>query len=441
MTITSLKSYNHKDSILALTSYPPKASTYGQHQDAVASFAKNRLLSLQKKLTSQNSGRIVVLTSYTIKPEIYEEDGLLILRVFKRNHPLTFINILKAAKKFNHINSLLIEFEFATFGDTFMTITFPFLLMALKLLGKAITIELHQVLLNLADLSGHLGLNQGSLKLKLFSSFIRSFYSLTGSLADRFIVLENSLKHRLSKLVNKEKISVIPHGVDSSLPKIAKTTARRLLKLPKNDFLVLNFGFLTWYKGSDVIVDAYAQNRLNSTLLLAGGPSFTQNKKSHYKSFYQKTVSMAKRNKNIIHTGFVTEADLPLYFAAADLVVFPYRTFMSSSGPLSLALSFNKPFLLSEPLLAYLKTPKFNHCLKQSGLTASDLSFAVDQHSLASTLNRVANSKTMLKKLTSLSASLSQTRTFEALSSNYLKVLFPISTSAKIQEALALASA
>jgi len=57
--------------------------------------------------------------------------------------------------------------------------------------------------------------------------------------------------------------------------------------------------------------------------------------------------------------GFLDEKDLPVYFGAADLVVLPYRTFMSSSGPLSLAQAMGKPFILSEEAARVLKTQDF----------------------------------------------------------------------------------
>jgi glycosyltransferase involved in cell wall biosynthesis len=53
---------------------------------------------------------------------------------------------------------------------------------------------------------------------------------------------------------------------------------------------------------------------------------------------------------NIQFTGFVQENDVGMYFSAADLVVLPYTIGMSSSGPLAVAVAYDRPFIASTAL-------------------------------------------------------------------------------------------
>lgn len=56
-------------------------------------------------------------------------------------------------------------------------------------------------------------------------------------------------------------------------------------------------------------------------------------------------------------------------------MIFPYQTFMSSSGPLALSFSYGKPCLLSEPLRTYAQSSDFAQNLAECQLTIDDLLF------------------------------------------------------------------
>src|SRR3989344_2458461 len=187
---------------------------------------------------------------------------------------------------------------------------------------------------------------------------------------------------------------------------LKKRAARKLLGI-EDEIIILYFGYLTWYKGVDFLIRTFiGKKRLNGKkikLIIAGGPSFTQEKKPHYKKFITTIQNMMKKApSNVKFTGFVEEKDIPLYFSASDLVVLPYRAFISSSGPLSFALAFNKPFLLSEALGDILHSRDIEESIKKI---------------------RLSLERRQYKKLKELSTLLANKRSFKKLAASYDKVL------------------
>ena len=45
--------------------------------------------------------------------------------------------------------------------------------------------------------------------------------------------------------------------------------------------------------------------------------------------------------------GFIKESEITVYYSASDLSIYPYTTALSSSGPMSFAIGYDKPFLVS----------------------------------------------------------------------------------------------
>jgi glycosyltransferase involved in cell wall biosynthesis len=56
-------------------------------------------------------------------------------------------------------------------------------------------------------------------------------------------------------------------------------------------------------------------------------------------------------------TGFVPQPEVDVWFAAADVALFPYPSPFSSSGALALALAYRTPVLLSPALAACIDAP------------------------------------------------------------------------------------
>ncbi len=406
--------YNQPNSLLVISSYPPKGTTYGDQVGGVASFTKNNLLPLAQKQ------KIIVLAEILNRRELYEEGNILVCRCWRRNFPGIYLDLLKGIFSFSKIIQIKVQFEFSLYGDFLITAFLPLFLLFLKILQKESIIVIHQVLLNLRSLSGHLGWFQDNFKESFFSFFLRWYYRFLALTTEKIVVLEPIFKKRLERVgINANKVFVIKHGVDRSISFVNKSTARSKLGIDKNNLVILSFGFLTWYKGSDLLVEAF--NRLNkkfpdkkTSLILAGGESITQKQKQHYRQYIKSLYKSADKNPKITITGFVPEQSLKLYFGAADLVVLPYRTFMSSSGVLSLTLSFNKPFILSETLKGW-----FDDLEEDAQKLPDFLFFKASVNNLAKSLEKIIFDETKLKVLSGLSFKLSRARDYQQIALAY----------------------
>ncbi len=417
-----IEKYNRKDSLLIIAGWPKKRETYSQGVCAVSSFTKNALTALQKENPDR---KIVVLTMQIDKKEIYEEDGMLILRCFKRNKSLSYLSLIKHIFLFNRIKDLLIEFEFSSFGNTFMTGLLAPIIWALFLMRKNINLVIHQVVSDIKDLSGHIGIPVNNSRMSIFNNFLKLFYFSLALPSKRVIVLEEEFKTKLSRLVGSDKITVIPHGVDTNIKKTNKDM-RKSLGIKNDEFVILYFGYLTWYKGVDFLVNTLKNtNKISGKkirLVVAGGPSFTQEEKVHYQRFLKKVEKAVESSKNVILTGFVKEKDITPIFKAADLSVFPYRTFMSSSGPLSLAISHNKPFILSKNLEALTHSSDIQRSMNGAGIKKNDIIFKLNKKDLIKTIKTCMDFK-MQKKMIIFSKMINEERSFANLAKVYDKTI------------------
>jgi glycosyltransferase involved in cell wall biosynthesis len=426
-----IEAFNQADSILVISSYPEKGIKYSDKVCAVGGFTKNTIDGLNSYFArNKRQRKMVVLTVIVDKEEIYKEDGVLVCRIFKRNNPFSYLKLWQAIFRFNQVKDVLVEFEFASFGDIKTTALFPFTLFGLRLARKNITLVLHQVVSDLKNLIGHLGWRKTGLKIKLFNFSLKAFFWTLVFPSQKVVVLEETLKKRLARIVGmREKMVVIPHGVDQNLNIISKEKARIKLGLKKDEPILLYFGYLTWYKGVDFLIKTFTKNEIKIKgnqvrLIIAGGESPTQKIKPHYQNFVKKVYALARKSGKITITGFVEEKKLPLYFAAADLIVLPYRIFMSSSGPLSLCLGFSKPFIMSQALSGYFSSQDFAVSFSESGLKKRDILFPLQSQALARKIESAFKNKL---KLANFSINLAKKRDFSVLAQSYIKAMEDVS--------------
>ncbi len=340
----NLNKYNSPDSLLVIAPYPIRGTVHTG--GGLASYTKNTLLGIKRSNSNQ---KIIVLANAIKDPETYEENGILVIRCWKRNSITLFSSILKQIVSLNAVKNVLFEFEFAAYGNLPITSLIPAFLTILKIMGKKIIGVVHQVITDLTTLTNHVGISESSLS--KYNHLLKLYYQMFLRLCQRVVVLENDLKGRLDRLTsNPDKVICLPHGILTQ-KKINKVSAKKLLGLDPKTFYILAFGYLGYYKGSDLLVKAFQKplryKNKPVKLILAGGESPTQGQKGHYQDYYAKLYRDIDSNPNIIHTGFVPDTKIRKYFSGADIAIFPYRTFMSASGPVSLALSYSQNLLVS----------------------------------------------------------------------------------------------
>ncbi len=402
-----IEKYNRQDSLIVISSYPEKNTHYSQKVCAIGGFTKN--------ITDNLVGHKIIFTTKLgyKKDQIYEEKNSLIYRIFKRNDLSSFIKLFLTIRKFTNVKRVLIQFEFSSFGDIFTTIFFPILLIGLRLLDKKIYFVFHQVIFDLNGLTEYLGWEKNDRRLPFFNFFLKLFYQTNVAFSEKIVVLEEEFRQRLLNLSHQSnKISVISHGVDTNLKIIGQKLARKRLKI-ENKPTVLFFGYLTWYKGADLMIEIAKANR-NINFIIAGGSSFTQKSKLHYKKYLKKFDNLPN---NLKVTGFVKEKQIPFYFCASNMIILPYRSMISSSGPLSLAFSFEKPVVLSHKLRPYMKSKDFKNNFQKTRLQEKNLFRNFEDN------KKINFNKKLILKLIQFSKLMKASRDYKKISKQYLNTL------------------
>lgn len=349
--------------LLVITSFPENGLLHGSKTVGVASYAKNTLLAILKK---DSDIKINIFAEILDKAESYVDSNMQVTRNWKRKNLLSifkmFVSVLRHPSK-----NVLLQFEMFMFGGFSHALLGVLMTVFARCLGKDITLVLHQVVSEVEVFE------KNKLKGLFFKLSRKIFYNLVLLSASRIVVFEQELKDRLGR---GDKILVIPHAVEQKAP-LNKQDAKKALKLSPEKSYILYFGFLSPYKGVDVLLENW-ENKNGYQLILAGGPNPNHENDPEYQAFINKTFELA-RQKDVIAPGFVKQEEIELYFSAADLVVLPYLLFMSSSGPMALAFTYEVGVMLSQPLGVYFNTQDMSDSLTEVGLTVDDVTFPLNR--------------------------------------------------------------
>lgn len=152
--------------------------------------------------------------------------------------------------------------------------------------------------------------------------------------------------------IDQSRISVIPHGplftVEAPSPQEDKMAARQRLGIPLDRPIVLWQGILAEYKGLDMLLEAWrlyidsnsSVASVRPLLLIAGtGP---RNIELITREQVRKMPSSVRADLRYIASG-----ELPDFYSAADILVYPYRA-ITTSGALLTGLSYRKPIIASD---------------------------------------------------------------------------------------------
>lgn len=173
--------------------------------------------------------------------------------------------------------------------------------------------------------------------------------SRTLRLASKIIVHNNvSAAEIISKVgVVAEKIEIIPHGnylpyVDDS---IAREDARSKLSIDVHRKVILFFGQIKEVKGLDLLLESFKEvvDQDQSVLLVIAGKVW----KDDF-SKYAAIIASKGLDRNVrLDVRYIPDAEAPLYYKAADVVVLPYRR-IYQSGVLLMAMSYGRAVLVSD---------------------------------------------------------------------------------------------
>ncbi|HEX4362967.1 MAG TPA: glycosyltransferase [Solirubrobacteraceae bacterium] len=164
-------------------------------------------------------------------------------------------------------------------------------------------------------------------------------------LADRVIVHEPAFADAV------RGATVVPHGVEQPAT-LAQAVARAGLGLAGDRLTVLCFGFVAPYKGLEPALAAAATLQDGVELVVAGGehPRLAAAGDGY-------AERLRSEHPYARFTGYVPDADVGAWFAAADIALFLYPRPVSASGGLALAIAHGTPVLLSPELAATVGAP------------------------------------------------------------------------------------
>jgi glycosyltransferase involved in cell wall biosynthesis len=221
-------------------------------------------------------------------------------------------------------------------NNKFEVIDRTLMMLYYKIMGKKIVLTAHNVNARKRDLTDT-PLNRLTLKIQYH-------------LADHVFVHTEKMRVELLEdfAVSDESISVIPFGINNSVPttSLTRDEARECLGLSPSDKTILFFGRIAPYKGLDYLAIAFQQLAAahpDYRLLIAGRP---KDGAEEYWKAIQQTLS-GDKGQVIQKIEYIPDEETEIYFKAADVLILPY-TQVFQSGVLFLAYSFGLPVIASD---------------------------------------------------------------------------------------------
>lgn len=211
------------------------------------------------------------------------------------------------------------------------------LMLYYRLRGKAVALTVHNVNIGRRD-SRDTVLNRLTLRIQY-------------RLADHIFVHTEKMRSELAGefSVPSNKITVIPFGINNSVPNTPLTSseARQRLGIGGNEKAILFFGNIAPYKGIEDLVAAFQRlmaQRNDCRLIIAGRP---KNCDKYWNTIRESLIEDVQHKRVLLRTDYIPDEETELYFKAADVLVLPYRH-IYQSGVLFLSYSFGLPVLAAD---------------------------------------------------------------------------------------------
>jgi glycosyltransferase involved in cell wall biosynthesis len=413
--------FNEPDVHLVVSEWPSREPGVAHH--GVAAYTRETLTTLAK----DRKMRFVVLseTNDDNRPQVVANGNIAVFRIFDQHRRRLYPQILLWLAKFPAIRHVTVHSEFGAYtGLAHFLLLIPFLLL-IKATGRRVTYVAHNVVDSLETFAPYLNITNDKHLHNVLSYGIGIYYGLLGAVADQIVSLDAQSHKRLAPYVRGEKLTLIPHWVKLRPKTRTKKSARELLGLPANKKIILSFGFISWYKGSDALARLFASeaSAKESHLVFAGGKHIVRQHNAHYQEYFERFLGTLKSAQNVTLTGFLPEDKIRAYFAAADLVVFPYRGLLGGSGALSWAIGCGKPFLISEDMRAFLANPDIHAQLASILKSPQDVLFTLDKPGMKKIV-RIAHNPKALRTLAKLSVAIGKTRNIHDIGKSFYNEVY-----------------
>ena len=162
---------------------------------------------------------------------------------------------------------------------------------------------------------------------------------------DGFVTMSESVLEDLKQFDSTKPVAYNPHPMYESFgPQLDKADARKKLGLAENGKYLLFFGFIRKYKGLDILLRAFADERIQEAgikLIIAGE---YYDKPEEYKAI----IEEHGLEKALVQANdFIPDSEVSTYFSAADMVVQTYKT-ATQSGVTQIAYYYHNPMLVTD---------------------------------------------------------------------------------------------
>src|SRR5207253_2127852 len=149
--------------------------------------------------------------------------------------------------------------------------------------------------------------------------------------------------------IPKSKVSVIPFGINNTVPNTALSTeeAKQQTGVNSGDKALLFFGNIAPYKGLEYLISAFSallSKDRSYRLIIAGRPKGSE---KYSKQIQQAIARSGIRDRIIQRIVYIPDELTELYFKAADVLILPY-THVFQSGVLFLGYSFGLPAIAAD---------------------------------------------------------------------------------------------
>jgi D-inositol-3-phosphate glycosyltransferase len=222
-------------------------------------------------------------------------------------------------------------------NNKFEVIDRTLLLVLYRFCGRRVVLTVHNV--NIRKRDGKDGvLNRLTLRIQ---------YRLAHHLFVHTEVMKRELESDFA--VPREKISVIPFGINSTVPDttLDQRGARRRLGLEECKKIILFYGFIAPYKGLNILVESLARVVKavpDMRLIIAGRPKFSD---GYWETIEHRIDELGLRDHVVTRIEFVPDDETEVYFKSADALVLPYLDIFQS-GVLFLGFNFGLPVIASD---------------------------------------------------------------------------------------------
>ena len=162
---------------------------------------------------------------------------------------------------------------------------------------------------------------------------------------DGFIAMSRAVLNDLNKFDKIRPRLFSPHPLyDNFGVAVAKSEAKKQLGLDDHTKYILFFGFIREYKGLDLLIKAFADERFRNlpVKLLIAGEFYIDGK-----PYFDLIDNLGLKDNILLRTAFIENSEIVNYFCAADIVAQPYKD-ATQSGVTQIAYHFEKPMLTTD---------------------------------------------------------------------------------------------